>query len=148
MTTVAEIMTTDVQTISPQDSLQRAAQLMDRLNVGSLPVCDGVHLLGMVTDRDITVRGTAVGMAPASTTVAVVMSGAPQCCQPTQELADVLRQMGNEQVRRLPVVDENRHLVGIVALGDLATAPRGPGVQHALRDISTPCEPDGGPAQS
>lgn len=148
MTTVAEIMTTDVQTIAPQDSLQCAAQLMERLNVGSLPVCDGRRLLGIVTDRDITVRGTAAGMPPASACVSDVMSDTPQACSPGQNLSEVLRLMGDEQVRRLPVVDANNDLIGIVALGDLATTQRGRGVQEALRDISTPSEADGGPARS
>ncbi len=67
MTAVSEIMTTDVQVISPRASLQSAAQLMDQLNVGSLPVCEDGRLLGIVTDRDITVRGTAVGFCPSST---------------------------------------------------------------------------------
>ena len=64
MTTIADIMTTDVQVVRPEDTLQRAAQLMEQLNVGSLPVCDGKHLLGMVTDRDITIRGTSTPSEP------------------------------------------------------------------------------------
>jgi CBS domain-containing protein len=145
--TVDQIMTTDVQTIGPQASLQSAAQLMDQLNVGSLPVCDGGRLLGMVTDRDITVRGTAAGLSPTTACVSEVMSGTPQWCTREQDVSEVLRLMGDEQVRRLPVLDERRELVGIVALGDLATK-QGQGVQLTLREISTPSEPDGGPAQS
>ncbi len=148
MTTVAEIMTTDVQTIAPQESLQRAAQLMDRLNVGSLPVCNGRQLLGMITDRDITVRGTAAGMGPQTACVSDVMSDAPQWCSMEQDLAEVLRLMGDEQVRRVPVINAGRELVGIVALGDLATKQKDWAVQPALSEISTPSQPDGGPAQS
>jgi len=93
MTTVAQIMTADVQTIAPQASLQRAALLMDRLNVGSLPVCDGQRLLGMVTDRDITVRGTAAGLAPATACVYDVMSADVQWCSIDQDVGEVLQSM-------------------------------------------------------
>jgi CBS domain-containing protein len=147
MTTVAQIMTAEVQTIAAQASLQRAAQWMDRLNIGSLPVCDGKRLLGMVTDRDITVRGTAAGLAPGAACVADVMSGDPQWCLAEHDVAEVLQRMADEQIRRLPVLDAEQQLVGIVALGDLATK-QPQSVQATLREISTPCVPDGGPAQS
>ena len=141
MTTIAELMTHDPITVGPHDSVQRAAQLMDELNVGSLPVCAGRRVLGIVTDRDITVRATAAGLDPASTTVELVMSDRVRCCHPQQTPAEVLQQMASVQIRRLPVVDEGNRLVGIVSLGDLA-ARRPEGVEAALRDISTPSEPD------
>jgi CBS domain-containing protein len=147
MPTIADIMTRDVQVIGPDDTLQLAAQLMDQLNVGSLPVCGGRELLGMVTDRDITVRGTAIGADPATTCVADVMSRGTEFCTEDQDAQEVLRVMGTAQVRRLPVIDVDRKLVGIVSLGDLATRQPGP-VDDAVRDISTPSEPDGGPANS
>lgn len=144
MTTVSEIMTTDVQWIGPAESLQRAAQLMDQLNVGSLPVCAGNRLLGMVTDRDITVRGTAAGLKPADASVSDVMSEGVYWCTEDQDTEEVMRTMGKEQVRRLPVIDVERRLVGIVSLGDIVTkAPDH--VDDAMREISTPSEVDGGP---
>ena len=147
MPNVSEIMTTDVQVIGPQETLQLAAQLMDQLGVGSLPVCDGRRLLGMVTDRDITVRGTAAGMAPDQACVSDVMSSGTHWCTVDQDTAEVMRQMGEAQVRRLPVINVDRELVGIVALGDLATKQAGH-IDRAVREISEPSEPDGGPASS
>lgn len=147
MTTVSEIMTTDVQLIGPEESLQRAAQLMDQLNVGSLPVCAGRQLLGMITDRDITVRGTAAGLAPAVACVADVMSEGVHWCTEDQDTEEVMRTMGEAQVRRLPVINVERQLVGIVSLGDIATKAAD-NVDNTMREISTPSEPDGGPASS
>jgi CBS domain-containing protein len=139
---VSDIMTTEVQVVGPKETLQRAAQLMDELNVGSLPVCSGGRLLGMVTDRDITVRGTAAGFAPTEVCVSEVMTAEMEWCTDDQDVQDVLRQMAMAQVRRLPVVNDDRQLVGIVSLGDIAT--KGPvNVDEAVRDISTPSEPDG-----
>ncbi len=147
MTAVSEIMTTDVQVISPRASLQGAAQLMDQLNVGSLPVCEDGRLLGIVTDRDITVRGTAVGLAPAEGRVADVMTREIESCTADVEVDRVMSAMGDAQVRRMPVVDQDRHVIGIVSLGDIAT--RQPGrIDGVVRRISTPSEPDGGPANS
>lgn len=147
MPTVSEIMSTDVQVIGPQDTLQQAAQLMDQLNVGSLPVCDGRQLLGMVTDRDITVRGTAAGMAPAQARVLEVMSQGVQWCREDQDTEEVMKTMADSQVRRLPVINVDRELVGIVSVGDIATKAPEP-VNALVREISTPSEPDGGPASS
>lgn len=141
MTTVSQIMTTDVQTIGPQETLQRAAQLMDRLNVGSLPVCNGSRLLGIVTDRDLTVRGAAAGMTPQSACVSDVMSKQPIWCLETQDTSEVLRRMGEEQVRRLPVLSLAGEIVGIVSLGDLATR-QSVDTDRALHDISSPSEAD------
>jgi CBS domain-containing protein len=141
MTTVNDLMTRDPIFVNPHDSVQRAAQLMDELNVGALPVCSGQTLLGIVTDRDITVRATAVGLDPASTEVDLVMSDRVRCCSPQDTAVDVLRQMSQVQIRRLPVVDSAHCLVGIVSLGDIA-AREPEGVQDTLRCISTPAEPD------
>lgn len=147
MPNVSEIMTTDVQMIGPQETLQLAAQLMDQLDVGSLPVCDGKRLLGMVTDRDITVRGTAAGLAPDEACVSDVMTAGTEWCTEDQDTEEVMRLMGEAQVRRMPVINVDRELVGIVSISDLAT--RQPGhIDKAVREISEPSEPDGGPASS
>lgn len=137
MTQVAEIMSTDVCTIEPQETLRRAAQLMQELDVGSLPVCQDRRLLGMLTDRDITVRAVADGLPADSTTVSDVMSGDVQCCSEDQDAQDAMRLMGEKQLRRLPVVDEDRNLVGIVALADLATR-QGGHIDQTVREISEP----------
>lgn len=142
MQTISEIMTRDVHTISPDETVRRAAQLMDELNVGSIPVCDGPKLVGMITDRDITVRATAAGMGPESTRVGDVMSTDVRTCYSTQNVDEVLSQMGDVQIRRVPVVDQASHsLVGIVSLGDMATK-HSAGIDHALEEISSPSEPD------
>ncbi|HEY6133894.1 MAG TPA: CBS domain-containing protein [Rubrivivax sp.] len=143
MTLVSEIMSTDVQTVGPEQSLRDAAQLMDRLNVGSLPVCAGRQIVGMVTDRDITVRGTAAGLTPDGGCVSDVMSPELRWCTADQDVEAVMDTMSDAQVRRLPVINLQRELVGIVALGDIAT--KSPNhVDDAVREISTPSQADGG----
>ena len=147
MNKIADIMTADVQVIGPEASLQAAAQLMDQLNIGSLPVCDGRRLLGIVTDRDITIRGTAAGLTPHDHCVSDVMTTDAHSCSADQETIEVMHAMGDAQVRRLPVVDRNGDVVGIVSLGDLATRQPAP-IDGMVRSISAPSEPDGGAASS
>jgi CBS domain-containing protein len=142
MQTIKDVMTRDVQSISPEETVRRAAELMDELNVGAIPVCDGDKLVGMITDRDITVRSTAAGQAPGSTRVGDVMSVDVRTCYSSQTVDEVLGQMGDVQIRRVPVVDQASHrLVGIVSLGDMATK-HSAGIDHALEEISEPSEPD------
>jgi len=148
MQLVSDVMTRQVQPVSPQDSLKRAAQLMDELNVGALPVCDGDRLVGMVTDRDITVRATSVGLAPEDTVVDQVMSTDVRSCHEDQSLDEVMRQMADTQIRRVPVLsrDDPPRLVGIVSLGDIATSQAGGAqaaqVQQVVEKVSFPSEPD------
>jgi CBS-domain-containing membrane protein len=142
MQTIQDVMTRDVQSISPQETIQRAAQMMDELNVGSIPVLDGRKLVGMITDRDITVRATAAGQAPGSTRVGDVMSTDVRTCSPHQTVDEVLGQMGDVQIRRVPVVDQDsQDVIGIVSMGDMA-AKHSAGVDRALEEVSTPAEPD------
>jgi len=141
MQTIQEVMTRDVQTISTQETVQRAAQLMDELNVGAIPVVDDGKLVGMVTDRDITVRSVAVGQDPTTTRVNDVMSTDVRTCTIDQSVDDVLAQMADVQIRRVPVLDGNGQIIGIVSLGDVVTkAPAD--VEQTLDEISTPSEPD------
>jgi CBS domain-containing protein len=142
MQTIQDVMTRDVQSITPQETIQRAAQMMDELNVGAIPVLDGQNLVGMITDRDITVRATAAGQAPGETRVGDVMSTDVRTCAPHQTVDEVLDQMGDVQIRRLPVLDPQSHaVIGIVSLGDMA-AKHSAGIDHTLENISTPAEPD------
>lgn len=142
MQTIREVMTPNVQTISPQETVQRAAQMMDDLNVGSIPVCDGERLVGMITDRDITVRSVAAGQSPDQCFVGDVMSTDVRTCYSNQDIDDVLDKMGDVQIRRVPVIDEqSKQLVGIVSLGDIATKSR-ESAETTLDEISTPSEPD------
>lgn len=141
MPTVSEIMSTDVQVIGPQETLRSAARLMQELDVGALPVCDGERLLGMLTDRDITVRGVAEGLKPDESCVGDVMSAEVMYATEGQSAEDALQMMGEQQVRRLPVIDNDKHLVGVVSLGDFALRQDGH-IDEAVRDIS---QPTGGP---
>jgi CBS domain-containing protein len=142
MTMISEIMSRDVQIVGPNETVQRAARLMGELDVGALPVCDGRKLVGMLTDRDITIRATAAGLAPGETRVRDIMSGDVAWCEQEESNKDVLQRMGTSQIRRVPVVNERRELVGIVSLGDLALNEAST-VSEALRDISAP--PQAGP---
>ena len=137
MPIVNEVMTTDVQVIAPEATLREAAQMMLNLDVGALPVCQGSKLLGMVTDRDITVRGVAAGLSPDVACVADVMTKNLEFCTEDQDTEEVMHTMGYAQVRRLPVVNMDGGLVGIVSLGDMARRQPGP-VDQTVRDISEP----------
>jgi len=138
---IAEIMTRNVRVVSPDRTIQEAARLMDEMNVGVLPVCDGRRLRGMVTDRDITVRATAAGLPPDTTRVRDVMSDNVWWCFDDDDVDHIVELMSDHQIRRLPVVDHDKHLVGIVALGDLATDTEDD-ASRALHRISIPSEPD------
>lgn len=137
MTTVSEIMSRDVQTVAPEDTLQKAAQCLRDHDVGSLPVSSGTRLLGMVTDRDITVRAVAEGLDPSRACVSDVMSQQVQSCSADADVESVMRQMGDAQLRRMPVVNSNQELVGIVALADLALKS-GRHIDETVREISQP----------
>jgi CBS domain-containing protein len=148
MQLVSEIMTRNVQSISPRESARRAAQMMDDLNVGALPVCDGERLVGMVTDRDITVRATSAGLAPEDVVVDDVMSTDVRWCFEDQPLDEVMQQMADTQIRRIPVVshDDAHRLVGIVSLGDIATKSADNAIKRDIEQmvekVSFPSKPD------
>ncbi|MBC8119575.1 MAG: CBS domain-containing protein [Burkholderiaceae bacterium] len=129
-------MTPDVEVLRPEETLRDAARAMADLDVGSLPVCDGRRLVGMITDRDITIRAVAEGKS-VDTAVSEVMTDNVVWCVETDSVDDVLQQMADAQIRRIPVVDANRQLVGIVALGDIALE-EDDDVDETLRDISMP----------
>ncbi|HYD95931.1 MAG TPA: CBS domain-containing protein [Noviherbaspirillum sp.] len=141
MQTIAEIMTRDPVVVSPQDTLQRAAQLMKDLNVGALPVCNGQKLVGMITDRDITIRASAAGQAPDQASVQDAMSDEVLWCYEDQTVGEVLQHMGDAQVRRIPVMSRDKDLVGMVALGDIA-ARHDADTDATLEEISTPSAPE------
>jgi CBS domain-containing protein len=136
MKKISEVMTSEVQVVQPDDTLQDAAAMMAEQDVGALPVCDGSRLQGMITDRDIAVRAVANGR-DADTPVREVMSEDVIWCSEDDDTQDVLGRMGDRQIRRIPVVDANGNLVGIVSLGDLAIEDE-ENVDEALRSISMP----------
>jgi CBS domain-containing protein len=135
---VAEIMSSDVQLVSPEQPIQEAARLMVEGDTGALPVQDGERLIGMVTDRDIAVRAVAEGRGP-ETPVRDVMSGNLLFAWDDQDVADVAIQMSDAQVRRMPVLSrEGERLVGIVSIGDLATEGDSDAAEAALSGVSEP----------
>jgi CBS domain-containing protein len=138
---VADIMTPDPRFVQPGDTLQAAAQAMDELNVGVLPVCEGSRLIGMLTDRDIVVRSTAAGQDPRATTVADAMTAMAHSVREDAPVLDAIRMMKEHQLRRLPVLNADDRLTGILSLGDLADAGT-PEAAGALEAISSPAEPD------
>jgi CBS domain-containing protein len=138
MTTVADIMTRNVRTLAPTDSVRRAAQSMGELNVGSIPVCNGKKLVGMVTDRDIALRGVAQGLDSDKTLLSDIMSKDVKWCFEDQPLDEVMETMAASQIRRLPVVSRDKDLVGIFSLGDLATKTDNEEVGSVLEEISEP----------
>ena len=132
---ITDVMTKDIKTVSPTDSVQQAASFMLNADTGSIPVCDGDQIVGMITDRDIAVRGTAQGLGP-DAKVSEVMSGDIVCASCEDSVDDIARQMADRQVRRMPVVDENQKLVGMVSLGDLSRETQGEAAHQALEGVS------------
>jgi CBS domain-containing protein len=137
---VESIMTKNVATISPNQTIQEAAQLMSQKNVGALPVVENGQMKGIVTDRDITLRTTAQGLN-ASTPVSQVMSTNLVTGTPEMSVEEAANVMSQHQIRRLPIV-ENNQLRGIVALGDIATNHAyDEEAEQALTNISEPSQP-------
>ena len=135
---VKDIMSTQVESVRPDASLQEAAQKMRSLDVGALPVLDGQDLKGMVTDRDITIRATAEGRDPKTTTVREVLSPELVSISEDQALEDAARLMQEKQVRRLPVLSGDQRLVGIVALADVAAEGGKKEVTRTVQEVSKP----------
>lgn len=135
---VSELMTSNVQTVNPEQPIREAAQFMLSEDAGAMPVCDGERLIGMVTDRDIAVRAVAEGRGP-DTPVREVMTEEALFCWDDDDIDTVAVKMSDAQVRRFPVVsrDDNR-LVGIVSLGDLSQADHDDAAQAALEGITEP----------
>lgn len=139
---LSEVMTPNVEVIHPDAPLQEAAALMKALDVGSLPVSDGNQMQGMLTDRDITIRATAEGRDPRQTRVREIMSSDVVYCFEDQPVEEGARLMEERQIRRLPIVNRGRQLVGIVALGDLALElSNDQKVGQVLEAISEPAQP-------
>jgi CBS domain-containing protein len=133
-----DIMTTDVASLKSRDSIETAAQLMKQYDVGSIPVCDQNKIVGIVTDRDITLRSVASGQNSRQMTVSDVMTSNPVVGSPDMDIHEAAKLMSDKQIRRLPVV-ENNSLVGIVALGDISVEPSlQDSAGKALQNISQP----------
>jgi CBS domain-containing protein len=138
---VSEIMTKSVASLNSDDTVERAAQVMDEHNIGSMPVCSGENVIGIITDRDITLRNVARGENPRVQTVREIMTSNPVIVDQDMDIHDAARIMSERQIRRLPVVKDNR-LIGFIALGDIATYPRlKDDAEKTLCSVSEPCTP-------
>lgn len=136
---VDEIMTRDVEVANPGDTLQTAARLMADIDAGALPVGENDRLVGVITDRDITVRGVAEGLDPTQATVRDVMTEEIRYCFEDDPVERVSNKMSEWQVRRLPVLNQDKRLVGIVSLGDIVVeAPEKEPAREALEGVSQP----------
>jgi CBS domain-containing protein len=134
---VSEVMSTDVQIANPGQTIQEAARLMADLDAGALPVGENDRLVGMITDRDIAVRAVAMGLTP-DTPVRTVMSTEVLYCTEEDDIEDVAHNMSDTKVRRLPVINKSKRLVGIVSLGDIALADGPDSAGQAICGISEP----------
>jgi CBS domain-containing protein len=134
---VAEAMTRDVRIANPDESIIEAAKMMADCDCGVLPVGEKDRLVGMITDRDIIVRALAQGKG-GDTKIREVMTDEVKYCFEDDDMDDVARNMGDLQVRRLPVVDRDKRLTGIVTLGDIANTDEAKAAGEALAGI---CEP-------
>jgi CBS domain-containing protein len=131
---IREIMTPSVQLVSPDDTIHDAAEMMLRADCGILPVHDGDRLVGMITDRDIVTRAVAEGLDPDDCFVHEIMTPSVKYCYEDETVEDLARNLATLQIKRVPVLNRNKRLVGIVSLGDMA-GDAGDEAQHALAGI-------------
>jgi len=132
---IRDFMTTEIETVTADQTAKEAAGFMLRADTGSIPVCDEGKVIGMITDRDITVRGVAEGLGP-DTAVRELMSESIVCARDDDEVSTVAQRMSEAQVRRLPVLNADGKLVGIVSLGDLSREASDVAASRALEGVS------------
>ena len=137
---ISSVMSRDVQLIKADDTIRSAAALMRKIDAGLLPVAENDKLVGMITDRDIAIRGVAEGKGP-DAKVRDAMSPEVKYCFEDEDLDDAVRSMGEQKVRRLPVMSRDKRLVGIVSLGDVAVYADSKQTDAAVSAVSEP----GGP---
>ena len=134
---VTDVMSRNVKLTSPSDTIREAARVMAQIDAGALPVAENDRLVGMITDRDIAIRAVAEGKSP-GTNVAEVMSCEVLFCFEDDDLEEVSRNMADRKVRRMPVLDREKRLVGIVSLGDLARNEEPSTAGRTISEISQP----------
>jgi CBS domain-containing protein len=135
---IKDVMTADVRFVGPDTSILEIARKMRDGDIGSTPVVENDRLVGMVTDRDIVVRALADGGDVRTKTARDAMSPGIRYCFDDDTVESVLDNMGDQQIRRLPVVDRDKRLVGVVSLGDLALSGKRKAAGEALKEISQP----------
>jgi CBS domain-containing protein len=141
---VSDLMTRDVRLASPSQKLREAAAEMEKCDIGVLPVGENDRLVGMITDRDIAVRGVSRGLGP-DASVRDVMSKNVRYCFEGDDLEDIAQNMADEQIRRLPVLNDDKRLVGIISLGDIAISQE---IQAGGVALSGICQSGGRHCQS
>lgn len=134
---IRDFMTTEIETVTADQTAKEAAGFMLRADTGSIPVCDEGKVIGMITDRDIAVRGVAEGLGP-ETAVRELMSESIVCARDDDEVSTIAQRMSEAQVRRLPVLNADGKLVGIVSLGDLSREASDVAASRALEGVSAP----------
>jgi CBS domain-containing protein len=139
---ISEIMTQDVECATPDITVREAAERMRSCDIGSLPVCEGKKVVGIITDRDITIRSTASGSDPNSTKIGAVMTREIVSVKPDDTLKDAERLMHDRQLRRLPVVDEQGELVGYLAMAKVARRESPAKAGRVLQGVSQPTKPE------
>ena len=135
MAQLRDVMTSAIKTVAPDATAQEAAGFMLAADTGSIPVCEDDKVIGMITDRDIAVRGIAEGKGP-DCSVRDLMSSDVVCARDTDDVLAVAQRMSDSQVRRLPVVDADDRLVGMVSLGDLSREAQKSAAATALEGVS------------
>ena len=135
---ISKIMSSDVQIISPDDTIQTAAQKMEQADVGFLPVGENDRLVGMLTDRDIALRAVAAGKDPKSTKVRDVMTEKVLYCHDGDDIEEAASNMAEMQVRRLPIVDDDKRLVGVLSIGDIAFRHKATTAGKTLGGVCSP----------
>ena len=134
---ISDVMTSDVQTVTPDQTAREAASFMLSADTGAIPVTEGDRLIGMITDRDIAVRGVAQGHGP-DTPVRDLMSSGIVSARLEDNVEEVAVRMSEAQVRRLPVIDDSENLVGIASLADLSREAGGNTAEQVLQKVSQP----------
>lgn len=139
MALVSDVMSKDFKFVTPETTVQEAAQAMRDKDIGFIPVGENDRLIGMITDRDIALRSTAEGQSPAETAVRDVMTAKTYYCYDDQSVQEICENMAEIKVRRLPVVNRDKRLVGIVSLGDVSQAAHRATTGDALQEITVGC---------
>jgi len=135
---ISEIMTSDVQIAAPDDTIQEAARKMEEADIGFLPVGENDKLVGMLTDRDIALRAVAQGKDPKKTKVRDVMTKRVLYCTADEDVEDAASNMAELRIRRLPIVDQDKRLVGVVSIGDIAFRENPQMAGQALESVVNP----------
>ena len=139
---IAQIMTRDPEAVTPDFTLKDAALKMRQLDIGMLPIRSDDRLVGMLTDRDITVRAIADGRDPTNTKVSDIMTPEVVYCFEDQDVSEAAKLMQEKQIRRLPILNRQKRLVGIVSLGDVAVhSGEEKIVSETIKEVSEPAEP-------